>query len=189
MKYFLNSSIFFFSVFISLGSYCQPLTHSDDLLYYSTIALQLKDITPKVHSFWGEIKQSVITATENGNHKLDASTINSLSNGMRNNVNELDRKIRMIGSLDETDKELNLKQNVIDNLTEAKNLEEWSFSKVIQYLGKGIDKLSGQEKQLIKICMLKAEEVQKKSGSIPGLLIAYRTKHNITNTELEKYGL
>ena len=189
MKYHIYSIAFFFSLLVSGTSYCQTSTHADDLLYYTTIALQMKEITPKVQSFWGELRQSIMTATENGNHKLDESKISNLKDDLRNNENELDRKIRMIGSLDETDKDLNLKQIIITYLTEAKSLEENSVPKVIQFLDKGIDKLNEQEKQVLKLFIMKGEELSSKSRNLQSISMAYRGKHNITNAELDKYGL
>lgn len=188
MKY-RNITILFLSIFTTLNSYGQTAIHADHLLYYSTIALQLKDITPKVQTFWGEMNQTVITATDNGNHKLDGSAISKLKDDLRNNENELDRKIRMIGSLDETDPELNLKQTVIDYLTEAKSFEEAAVPKVIQYLEKGLDKMTEQEKQILKLFIVKGEQLHKRSRMIENLSGNYRAKHNITNLELEKYGL
>ena len=75
-----NSSIFLlsFALLVTLTSCGQKSTHQEDLKYYTTIALQMKDVALKFQTFWGQMKQGVLTATQNETHKHDKTDVDSL---------------------------------------------------------------------------------------------------------------
>ena len=149
----------------------------------------MKDLVPKVHTFWGQMKQGILTARQNENHKLDKANIDSLRSFLSNNIIDVDTKIKTISALNETDPDLKFKQTIISYLTEIKNLQEAAMPKVLELLENGLDKINDKQKESVKVFMTKMQELQIKSKEIEDLSLAYQKKHKITNKELDQYGL
>lgn len=167
----------------------QTSSHQDDLNYYTTIALQIKDIVPEVQSFWQQMKQGVLSAKENQNQKLDKPTLDTLKGSLARILNDLDAKIKKINSLKETDKSLNYRQTVATYLEETKELQQTAIPKILELLENGLDKITDEQKEALKQFSAKAQQLQIQSTRIGDLSLEYQKKHNITNNELDKYGL
>lgn len=176
-------------IFTSLNSYSQISNHQDDLIFYTTIAAQVKDAAPKMQGLWGQVQQSVLTAGENKIHQADRASPESLKNASSQNINDLDRKIRAVSALHENDSALNLKELCINLLTDAKNIQQSSMPQILFVLEKGIDKINAQQTSALKSFLSKGQELQYKLRNIQNLFISYQNKHNITGEELRKFGL
>ena len=182
-------SILFFALLVSLTSCGQKSSHEEDLKFYTTIGLQMKDVAPKVQIFWGQMKQGILTARENESHKLGKTSIDSLKMYLSKNIEELEKKIKIVNVLSETDNDLNFKKTIIDYLEQTKTLQETAMPKVLELLENGLDKINDQQKDAVKIFMTQGQELQIKSKEIEDLSLVYQKKHKITNKELDQYGL
>lgn len=179
----------FLGFFPTPNAFAQSITHQDGLIYYTTIAAQVKDATPKMQGLWGQVQQSVLTAGENKTHQLDRTNLDNLKNISSQNINDLERKIRAISALHETDPDLNLKELSISLLTDAKNIQQSAMPQILAVLEKGMDKINGQQTSTLKSFLSKEQELQYKLRDIQNLFISYQNKHNITGEELRKFGL
>ena len=192
MKIKFSSLIFCFSIFfflLSRSSVAQNITHQDDLIYYTTIAAQVKDAAPKMQGLWGQVQQSVMTAGENKSHQLDRAGLDILKNASAQNINDLERKIRAVSALHETDPDFNLKVSCINLFTDAKNIQQSAMPQILAVLEKGIDKINSQQTSTLKSFLSKGQELQYKLRDIQNLFISFQNKHNITGEELRKFGL
>ena len=186
-----NSKICFLllAVFVTLTSCGQKSTHEEDLKYYTSIGLQMKDVVPKVQNFWRQIKQGVLTAKQDETHKLDKAGVDSLKNYLSQIVNDLNDKIKVVSALKETDQDLAFKTAIIAYLTETKTLQEKAIPKILELLENGLDKINDEQKEALKTFQTKGQEMQVKSKEIEDLSLTYQKKHNITDEELVQYGL
>jgi hypothetical protein len=164
-------------------------SHEEALTYYTTIALQMKDVVPKVQVFWGQMKQGIITAKRNQDQKLDKTTLDSLKTSLSHIVTDLDTKIKTVNAISKTADNLNFKQAILAYLTETKQLQETSIPKILELLEIGLDKISNQQKEALRQFATKGLELQAKSRKIEALSLAYQKEYKITNDELKKYGL
>jgi hypothetical protein len=155
-----------FALSFSATSCGQTSSHQDDLNYYTTIALQMKDIVPKVQSFWQQMKQGVLSAKQNQDQKLDKPTLDTLKGSLTKILTDLETKIKKINSLNETDKNLNLKQTVATYLEETKQLQQTAIPKVLELLENGLDKITDVQKEAVKQFSAKGQELQIKSTQI-----------------------
>ena len=178
-----------FIVPISLDCFAQTGTHQDDLIYYTTIASQIRDATPKMQGLWGQLQQSLVTAGGNKNQQLDKGSLQSLKNASSENINDLERKLRTLNALHETDTELNLKQSVIMLFTEAKTIQEKAVPTILLLLETGLGKINAQQTTTLKSFLAKGQELRNKSRNIEGLLYTYRAKHNLSEEALTRFGL
>jgi hypothetical protein len=181
--------VLIFATSFSATSCGQTSSHQEDLNYYTTIALQMKDIVPKVQNFWERMKQGVLSAKQNQDQKLDKPTLDTLKGSLTKILTDLDSKIKKINSLNETDKNLNLKQTVAIYLEETKQLQQTAIPKVLELLENGLNKITDEQKEAVKQFSEKGQELQIKSTQIEDLSLEYQKKHNITSNELDKYGL
>lgn len=184
--------IFYLLIFVSSSSTTscgQTSSHQDNLYYYTTIALQMKNIVPEVQTFWQQIKQGVLSANQNQDQKLDKQTLESLKSLLATILTDLDEKIKKVNSLNETDKRLNLKQTVATYLEETKQLQQTAIPKIFELLENGLTKITDEQKDALSQFSAKGQELQTRSAQIENLSLQYQKKHNITNSELEKYGL
>jgi CRISPR/Cas system CSM-associated protein Csm2 small subunit len=181
--------LLFVIFFLSLSSCGEKTSHEKEVSYFASIAIQLKDIVPKVHAFWKEMKQGVITATQNQDHKLDKFTLDSLKTKLAIVIKGLDQSINKINSLNETDSQLDLKHKVSFFLQETKEMQISVFSKVLKILETGIDKVTDQDKETLNQFKLNLQGYQNKSKEVEDLSLEFQKKHNINNKELVKYGL
>lgn len=182
----------YFSIFIFLSpqtSVAQNITHQDNLIYYTTIATQIKDVTPAMQGLWGQVQQSVMTAGENKMHQLNKTSFDNLKNASLQNINELERKIRAINALHETDPDINLKELCINLLTDAKNIQQTAMPQILAVLEKGIDKINGQQTSALKGFLSKGQELQYKFRDIQTMFLFYQNKHKITGEELKRFSL
>ena len=180
-------SILTFSFF--LNTVAQNITHQDELIYYTTIAAQVKDATPNMQGLWGQVQQSVMTAGENKSHQLDRAGLDNLKNASAQNINDLERKIRAVSALHETDPDLNLKESCINLFTDAKNIQQSAMPQILAVLEKGIDKINSQQTSTLKSFLSKGQDLQYKLRDIQNLFTSFQNKHNITGEELRKFGL
>src|SRR5204863_7393232 len=107
----------------------QTSSHEEALTCYTTIALQMKDVAPKVQSFWGQMKQGVIAAKRNQDQKLDKVTLDSLKTSLSHIVSDLDAKIKTVNAISKIADNLNFKQAILSYLTETKQLQETAIPK------------------------------------------------------------
>lgn len=173
----------------SITSCKQTSSHKDDLIYYTTIALQMKNIAPRVQDFWLQMQQGVLTARQNGDGKLDKPSFDSLKNSYAAILNGLDSEIAIINMLKETDEELNFKQAVLFHLTEIKSLNQALIPQCLRLYEIGIGKINDRQKEALQTFVTKGQELQLKSGDIQHMSLVYQRKHNISNEELKKFGL
>lgn len=189
MKFLLNILFPAFLFLISLNSFSQTTTHQDDLIYYTTIASQIRDAAPKMQGLWGQVQQGVMTAGENKTHQLERPAIENLKNASSQNISDLERKIRSITALHETDAELNLKEFAISLLTDAKNIQQSAMPQIISVLEKGVDKINNSQTSTLKGFLSKGQDLKYKLRDIENLLSSFQNKHNISREELTKFGL
>lgn len=192
MKIPISTLIYCFSAFsflLPVSSVAQNISHQDGLIYYTTIAAQVKDAAPKMQGLWGQVQQSVMTAGENKSHQLDRAGLDILKNASAQNINDLERKIRAVSALHETDPDLNLKESCINLFADAKNIQQSAMPQILAVLEKGIDKINSQQTSTLKSFLSKGQELQYKLRDIQNLFISFQNKHNITGEELRKFGL
>jgi hypothetical protein len=149
----------------------------------------MKDIAPKVQSFWGQMEQGMIAAKRNQDQKLDKVTLDSLKTSLSHLVTDLDAKINTVSAVSKTADNLNFKQAILSYLTETKQLQERAIPKIIELLELGLNKISDQQKEVLRLFDAKGQELQAKSTEIETLSLAYQKEYKITNDELKKYGL
>ena len=192
MKIPISTLIYCFSAFsflLPVNSVAQNISHQDELIYYTTIAAQVKDAAPKMQGLWGQVQQSVMTAGENKSHQLDRSGLDNLKNASAQNINDLERKIRTVSALHETDPDLNLKESCINLFTDAKNIQQSAMPQILAVLEKGIDKINSQQTSTLKSFLSKGQDLQYKLRDIQNLFKSFQNKHDITGEELRKFGL
>lgn len=177
------------TLFLFKTSFAQTATHQDDLIYYTTIAAQIKDAAPKIQGLWGQVQQSIMTAGENKTHQADRQELDNLKNVSAQNISDLDRKLRMVSALHETDAELNLKELCISMFADAKNVQQAAMPQIIALLEKGIDKISPQQTSLLKNFLSKGQDLLYRFRNIQTSLISYQDRHQISSDELRKFGL
>lgn len=189
MKFLLNILFPILIFFISLNCFSQTSTNQDNLIYFTTIASQIRDATPKMQGLWGQLQQSLVTAGGNKNQQLDKGSLQSLKNASSENINDLERKLRTLNALHETDTELNLKQSVIMLFTEAKTIQEKAVPTILLLLETGLGKINAQQTTTLKSFLAKGQELRNKSRNIESLLYTYRAKHNLSEEALTRFGL
>lgn len=177
------------AISLAIPSCGQTSSHQDHVYYYTTIALHMKDIAPKVNSFWKQMKQGVWTAFESQNMKLEKASLDTLKSSFYSIMLDLDAKIKSIDSLKETDKNLMLKEAVVSYLTETKTLQGKAIPKVLELLHTGLDRLTNDQKGALQEFSSKGRELEIRSNEIENLSLKYQAKYKITNEELKKYGL
>lgn len=173
----------------SLSSGAQAITHRDELIYYTTIAKQLKNITPDVLKVWGQIKQTLLKAKNSPVHKPEPADISDLKSASSQNIHDLDRAIREVNALDETDSTLSYKSGALSFLLEIKSTEEQAMPEIVLLLTRGIDKINDQQTTALKGFLSRGEELQSRQQQTDNLALRYRQRHNITDEDLRKYGL
>ncbi len=173
----------------SIAARAQTISHRDALVYYTGIALQVKDILPKVRVIWASVQATMMAAGESRSHKASPADIDHLKNAYSQNLRDLDRAIRAVNALEETDSEINLKQVVSVYFSDIRQTEETALPKILLMLGTGIDKINDQQTTMLKSFLYKGQELQKGLGLIEDLTGAYRRKYNITPEELRTFGL
>ena len=175
--------------FSSIATSAQTISHRDALVYYSGIALQVKDILPKVRDIWSRVQVNLMTAGESRSRKANPPDIDQLKNAYTQNLRDLERAMRAVNALEETDSEINLKQFVAAYLSDIRQAEETALPKIITLLGTGIDKINDQQTTMLKGFLYKGQELQKGLRMIEDLSAAYGRKYNITSEELRTFGL
>jgi hypothetical protein len=135
------------------------------------------------------MKQSIMTAKRNQDQKLDKATLDSLKTSLSYIVTDLDTKIKTVNAINKTADNLNFKQAILSYLTETKQLQETSITKILELLENGLDKISDQQKEALQQFATKGQELQAKSTDIEALSLEYQKEYKITNDELKKYGL
>ncbi|MEJ7611280.1 MAG: hypothetical protein WKF88_08900 [Ferruginibacter sp.] len=187
-----NNMIFWamvFCTFSTIGSRAQTITHRDALVYYTGIALQVKEIVPKVRDVWGRVQLSLMAARESQTFRANPFDISSLKNAYAQNLRDLDRSIRTVNALEETDSEINLKKVVDVYLTDIKQAEEAALPKIISLLENGVNKINDQQTTMLKGFLYKGQELQTGLRTIENLLATYQRKYNITGEEMRMFGL
>ncbi len=182
-------TFFLFYSCLTLTSAAQSSNPQDNLIYYTTIVTQIKDATPKMMSLWGQLQQSLMTAGGNKHQQLDRVTIQSLKNASSENINDLNKKIRTVNALHETDTDLNVKQSVLTLFTEAMSIQESAMPVILSLMETGLAKINPQQTTTLKSFLSKGQELRQKSRVIENLLSDYRVKHNISPQDLAKFGL
>ena len=142
-------SLLFLTHAVSITSCGLATSHEEALTYYTTIALQMKDVVPKVQAFWGQMKQGIMTAKRSQDQKLDKATLDSLKTSLSYIVTDLDTKIKTVNAVPKTADNLKFKQAILSYLTETKQLQETSMAKVLELLENGLDKISDQQKEAL----------------------------------------
>jgi hypothetical protein len=196
MKYLIRFSLLIISAYImSCGQTStheggQTSSHKEDLIYYTTIAAEMKAIRPKVEAFLGQMKTGVHAANSNETHKLDKASLDSLREYFNRTISDLNLTIKIMGALKETDKDLDFKQTVLSYLTEVKQLQEAAIPVVLDMLENGVDKVTDKQKKALgQKFMDIGNKLDGKGQGIRILSLAYQKKHNITAEELKQYNL
>jgi hypothetical protein len=186
-----NSTLYpLLSTFLLFVISCgQTDASQDDLIYYTTIAMQMKEIKPVLEGYWHEGLQNMLVARQNEDHKLDKKNIDTLKKHFADAFRALDEKIKIISSLKETDKELALKDTIISYLTDIKKLDEEAEVKTFELMETGLDKVTDEQKAGFHKFIIRGQALQNRSQEIENLSLEYQKKHNITKDELIKYGL
>lgn len=175
--------------FSSIAARAQTISHRDALVYYTGIALQVKDILPKVRDIWGSVQLTMMAAGESRSHQANPADIDHLKNAYSQNLRDLERALRAVNALEETDIEINLKQVVSAYLSDIRQAEETALPKILLLLGTGIDKINDQQTNMLKGFLYKGQELQKGLSMIENLTGVYQKKYNITAEELRTFGL
>lgn len=169
--------------------FAQDISKQDHLIYYSVIAKQWRDIVPKLQELWGQCEQNVMNARKTSDHKAGSSSIDNLRRAYNENISDLDRANREITALDETDTALGYKQAVLTFLDDAKTIEQSAMPQLLTVLGVGIDKVTDNQNNALKIFLSKLEELHNRTFQINNLAIRYRQRHGITDDDLRNLGL
>lgn len=185
---FLKICCLLFFLFIYNASPAQSNAHQDELIYYTTLARQMKEALPQLQSLWAQLQQTLIAASQTKNQQPDRAAIENIKSLSTESRNDLNRKIRTVNVLHETDVNLNLKQSVINLFTDAKNIQETAIPVILSVLSNGVDKINNQQTSTLKSFLSKGQELQNKSREIENLFDIYRRTHNITDEELHKFG-
>ena len=185
----MKACYFLFFLFISSVSFAQQNTHADELIYYTTIVKQFNEITTKVQSCWNQLQDVIIATQKNSSHVADAGAVSELRSASVQNINELNRAIRMISALSETDNDNSLRQQVSDFLADIKATQESAIPGIAAVLLRGTDKMTAQETNMMKTFISKGRDLQRREKEFQNTFSSYRFRHNITADELQKYVL
>lgn len=189
MNLHLKIYCFLFTLFTYSAASAQSNTHKDEIVYYTTLARQMKEALPQLQSLWAQLQQTLIAASQNKNQQPDRTALENIKMASAQSRIDLDKKIRAANVLYENDIDLNLKQNVIGLFTDAKNIQETAIPVILTVLSTGTDKINNQQTSTLKSFLAKGQELQNKSREIATLFDIYRRTHNITDEELHNFGL
>ena len=175
--------VILFGVCFGLASTAQTPTHRDALVYYSLIASQVKDLVPKTRLIWGHVQSNLHAAAESNPFRPNRSEIQMIKTAYEQNVRDLEKGIRSVSALAETDPEIDLKQVVVRYLTGIKQAEESALPKIILLLETGVNKINDQQTAMLKGFLHKGRELQSDLQRIEVLMATYQQKYAITPEE------
>jgi len=163
--------------------------HDKALKYYVSIDTDLKKATQSVNSFWHKLGEATKMAVQTPEKKLNENTVDSFTIAYQTTITEINSSIKSVSSLEEFDKEMNLKEKVLDHLNAGKSLQETFIPTVLKGLRIGLGNLSESENQLLRKSTKQNEDFQIEKEEFIKLGDTFRAKYHIKDTELDKFGL
>jgi hypothetical protein len=173
----------------SISSCGQTSQHDKDIKYYTTIALQMKDLDNSEQIRKTLFYCKAILKKETSK-RISSSSFDKLNNALTSALKEIDIRIKKISALnDEGDEKYNLKKTVLSYWTRKKESCNSIFPIFLQMLKNNDTNLTEAQKNEIEKSTAQMKKLQLEEEEIEILFIRYCRLHDITTNELEEYDL
>lgn len=181
----------FFSALL-LVSFCacnKKPTHQQALDYYARITIEVDSFQSNFNFVTRQFNIASKEAQENGDLGIDSTSFDSLQNFYDTGFLSINSSIEKIKLIKEIDKQIGLKENILNFLNAKRELYKKSFGVTLQLLRNGMNNATDADHEIIEKCKSDFNELEEKRDDIKLIDHQFTDKYNITNEELKKYGI
>jgi hypothetical protein len=177
------------AISLLFGSCGNKEKHDRALRYYVTVNANINNLTADINSYWHLLSAQVKYTGSLPEKKLDQLNLDTLRFGYNETMAEIDDVIDTLNMLPEVDENLNIKKMVIRQLEEVKIIQSNAIPQTIQFLENGLAELSTQQIEALYRSRMQSSSLERLILKLHAAGQEFRLAHNITDEELNKFGL